>query len=184
MALLFIFSGSGITSGVGTDIDRRENEELYDFVGTLPLDVRIACHPMDGSDLPYWTGRAATYSFETLQPWFVERWKSQNAQTEDTLRALYAVQNEEILSFCEKYRVTHFLLRTSRYSRGFKKRAHLFEPFGSFVKSLLEPVRWKDLVFARVPRRAIVFRAGDFVLVDADRLPNIKAAGKKVADSR
>jgi hypothetical protein len=170
MIVLIVFSGSGVKAGVGNDIDGRDNKNLYEFVRTLPMEARIAAHPMDGSDIPYWTGRATTYSFETLQPWFVEGWKSQKTQTEDTLKALYATSKEEVLSYCKKYSVTHFLLRTSRYSRGFKKSARLFEPFGSFVKKLLEPVEWKELVLARVPRQAIVFREGDYVLADVDLL--------------
>jgi len=171
--LLFVFTGSGIKSGIGADIDGRESKNLYKFVRTLPLDVRIAAHPMDGSDIPYWTGRATTYSFETLQPWFVESWKSQKKQTEDTLRAIYAKRKDEILSYCQKYRITHLLLRMSRYGRGFKKSARLIEPFGSFVRKLLESVSWNELVLARLPRQTIVFRDKDYLLVDISILKGV-----------
>lgn len=62
----------------------------------------------------------------------------------------------------------HFLLNKSRYSHGLKKRTRFFEPFGSFTRDLLKDVRWKDLLFARLPREAVVFRNVDYVIVDID----------------
>ena len=178
---LFTVGGTGIDpQRNGMTIDGRSEAGLYAFVRTLPLDIRVAAHPMDGDDIPLWAARATTGGYETLQPWFVKAWRRQRQRAEDTLRAFYSVTRSDVLEYCARYRVTHLLLNKARYGFDFKERAGLFEPFGSFVRGLVADVELSDLVLADVPPEAIMFEDQRFRLVSVERL---RAAWDLQADS-
>ena len=170
MAAFAVFVPGAIRHDNGMKINGRDFARLYDFVRTLPAGVRIACHPDDGDNIPYWAGRATTGGRETILPFLVETWQIHKARTKDTLKALYATEREDFLSYCEKYEVTHLLLNTKRYGPGFKKAASLFEPFDSFIRRMMAPLERKDLALLHLPDEAVVFHNGNYLLVDVKRL--------------
>jgi hypothetical protein len=143
---------------------------LYQALHALPLEARIAAHPMDGDDITLWGERAATPSYETLQPWFAGSWRRLSAYTEEVLRALYATDRREILDFFDRRGVTHLLLNRYRYGAYYRRNARLFEPFGSYVRKLLQSTPREQLKLASVPSAAVVWRSGPYQLVDAGRL--------------
>jgi hypothetical protein len=170
IAFLCLLAGDGIVPRTGGALDGRRQARLYEFARGLPSSSRIAAHPLDGDDLPFWAGRSTLVGYETLQPWYVGSWGRQKELTTDLLRALYATDRQELLDFTARHAVTHLLLRPARYDGDFKRDARLFEPFGSFTDGLLEGRAMQDLVLASVPPEAVVFRDRAFLLVDVARL--------------
>jgi hypothetical protein len=154
----------------GMSIDRRDGAALYAFIETLPPDARIAMHPGDGAGITWWTGRATTEHHETLQPWWQEPWQRAKARTFDTLRALYATREDQVLRYCEKHDVTHLLLHAARYGEQFRANALLWPPFDGFVTELLANVRPEDLVIRKVPREAVVYDRAPWIVVDVEKL--------------
>lgn len=154
----------------GMSIDRRDGAALYAFIETLPPDVRIAMHPGDGAGITWWTGRATTEHHETLQPWWREPWDRAKARTFETLRALYATREDQVLRYCEEYHVTHLLLHAGRYGEQFRANALLWPPFDGFVNELLSALRPEDLVMRGVPRESVVYDGAPWIVVDAARL--------------
>jgi hypothetical protein len=169
MGLTMWLTGFG-KSNPGMTIDGRGDTDLYKFARTLPVNVRFASHPMDGDDLPFWAARGTVGGFETINPWFVNLWKIGKARTEDTLRALYATDRQAVIDYTRKHGVTHFLLRIDRYGGDFSGRARMFEPFGSFAAQITRNVTLDQLVLARVPEEAVVYRGGLWIVVDASKL--------------
>ena len=88
---------------------------LFEFLRNTPSNTRIACHPYDGDDVPFRSGRPTTGEYETLQPWFVESWRRHKELIKEVLTALYAADLKALIAFYRKERITHLLLNTDRY---------------------------------------------------------------------
>ena len=166
IAGLCMLAGDGVVKRNGMVIDGRDQPALYAFVRTLPLDIRIGCHPSDGDNIPWWTGRATTGGYETIQVWLVEAWKRSEALAQETFRALYSTSKEDLFVYTNKHHVTHLLLRKDRYGEDFKRRVAFFEPLTSFAEKLVAPLSRRDLVLANVPRNAVVYEDASYRLVD------------------
>ncbi len=168
IVLLCGLAGDGVLDPPdnGMSINGRRNAKLYEFLRTLPADVRIATHPFDGAGISYWSARATTDNYETLQPWLVEPWQRFKARTRDTLRALYARRPGELLTYCQRYGLTHLLINTRRYGEDFRLAASLFPPFDEFIESILAGVDRDQLVVRRLPQDAEVFVHDPWVVFD------------------
>jgi hypothetical protein len=172
---LWIGIGDGLQRDSGIEISRKTDRPLYDFIRTLPRDVRFATHILDGDGIPYWGARAHTGSFETLQPWFVDSCARQKRRTNATLAALYASDEKAVLRFAEQYDVTHFLVNRSRYRRDLDRKARSFQPFSSEAQRLIGKKKPKDMVLANVPKSAVVFTHGRFSVVSVEKLRSAPA---------
>jgi len=170
--ILLVWSvvGSGVVRKNGMTIDQRRDASLHEFIAKLPKTVRIATHPMDGDGIPYYSARSTMGSFETLQPWFVDSWRRQRARAEDTLRALYSNGEQPVLDYARQHGVTHFLIDKRKYKSDLVKRSASFEPLTAFAKKLLSGVEPEELYFHDIPKRAVVFRQGSWLLVEVARL--------------
>jgi hypothetical protein len=164
------FLGDGIEPRIGMTIDGRLNHQLFEFFQKTPLNTKILCHPYDGDDVPYWSGRPTTGGYETLQPWFIESWQRHKYFTEEVLRALYATKWSTVISFCHKYNITYIMINTDRYGPDFREKANMFEPFGSFLEALLSSINQNDLVITRVLQTNPVFYDKPFFVIDVNSL--------------
>ncbi|HET9955016.1 MAG TPA: hypothetical protein VFQ61_10955 [Polyangiaceae bacterium] len=151
-------------------IDYRRRAPLWEFIRTLPKDVRIASFISDGDDIPLFAQRANNGGFETLQPWLTLSWARQKARAEDTLRAFYATDHETVLSYARKYRVSHLLVNRSRYRGDIIRQSRSFEPLTTFARELLERADLNGLVLANIPAPAIIYSHGNLDLVDVEKL--------------
>ncbi len=169
---LCTFAGNGVVPRNGLYIDGRKDQKLYEFVGTLPKDIRIAAHPYDADDIPWWAGRATTGGLETFQVWLVEPWKRFEEMLHDTYQALYATDRRVVSDYCQRNKVTHFLLRRDRYGDDFKKKVALFEPITTYAEKLVAPLNRAQLVFSisNIPANAIIYQDTTWVLVDIQRM--------------
>lgn len=173
LLLVWCATGTGQKAPSGMFIDAKRDRPLYDFIRTLDKDVRFATHPLDGDNIPFYSARATMGSFETLQPWFVDSWRRQKQRAEDTLSALYSDDRQAVLDYAKKNGVTHFLLNTQRYRRNFTRQAGSFEPLSSYARRLLSGKRLEDLVFYRVPEKAVVYEYKKWRVVDVKRLEQV-----------
>lgn len=170
IATLWIGVGAGIAPDNGMTIDRRPRADFYAEVAALPPDVRIAVHPMD-NDIPFWTGRATTDSFETLQPWIVEQWREYRERTERTLQALYATERETVLAYCRDLGITHILVDLRRYGPAYRPAGDIsFEPLRTYVRELLSDRTPQEMVLSRIPPDAVVINKFPVLVVDVERL--------------
>jgi hypothetical protein len=171
LAFFWLVLGNGVKdSRFGVALPYREDAQLYRFIRSLPPSTRVASHVMDGDAIPLFSARANNGSFETLQPWLTRSWKRQKARTEDTLRAFYATEREQVLAYADKYRVSHLLVNRRRYGGDFAKRARSFEPFSTFTKTLLGERTREQLILAEPPDTAVVFRHRQWALVSVAEL--------------
>lgn len=169
MAFMLTFVGDGNT---WTDccIERKDHAKLWDFIRTLPRKAKFAGHLNDVDGIPYWGARSTTGGYETMQPWFVGDWKRQQKRVKDTLRAMYAFEPSTLFDFCDKYKVTHLLVKPRRYRNDFRKKARSFKPITTFTDKLLKSRQRDELVLAHVPAEAIVFRTRKELVVDVEKL--------------
>ncbi|MDX2054529.1 MAG: hypothetical protein SFV15_19165 [Polyangiaceae bacterium] len=171
MGGMWLFLGTGYAPQLsGTNLNRSVNRPLNDFVAGLPLNARIAGHPLDSDDIPLWAARATMGGFETLQPWLKGSWARQKARTEDTFLALYATERSTVLDYAKRNQVTHFLINRNRYGTDFVSKARTFEPFNTFTNRTLSGISYQSLVFLQVPEEAVLFTYSRFQLVSVERL--------------
>lgn len=167
---LWFVMGDGIKARNGMVVDARRGAKLYRFVRSLPVDVRIASHPSDGDNIPYFAGRATMGSYETLQPWLKGSWARQKARAQETLRAVYSTDRAEVLSYAKKHGVTHFYLSSKRYGRNYMRESVSFEPLTSFAKKLLVTRKPGRMVLSKPPPASIVYRGRGRVIVSIEKL--------------
>jgi hypothetical protein len=172
-------TGTGQKSPSGMFIDRSRDRPLYEYIATLDKGVRIATHPLDGDNIPYYSGRATMGGFETLQPWFVDAWRRQKARAEATLSALYSDDESEVLRYARENGVSHCLVNRSRYRSSFASKAGSFQPLTDYARRILRGKRLGDLVLAEPPKSAIVYESGKWAVVDVGLL---ERAWKKPRD--
>jgi hypothetical protein len=174
-AAAILFAWFGLGDGVrsprmGLAIPYREDAMLYRFVSSLPKSTRVASHILDGDGIPLFSARANNGAFETLQPWLTRSWQRQKARTQDTLRALYATDREQVLAYAKKYNVSHLLLNKRRYGADFAKRSRSFEPFSTFSRRLLAGIEQHELALADPPPSSVVFKQRQWLLVSVAKL--------------
>lgn len=173
---VWLFLGDGIVERNGVTINRSWNAKLYDYVATLPLDVRIASHPSDGDDIPFFAGRAMMGGYETLQPWLTGSWARQKQRAEESLTVMYATDPKVVLDYASKHGITHFLINVDRYTSGnYIKASATFEPLTTFARNLLANVKPNDMVFAHPPEEAIIFSARRYRLLSVEKLREVWA---------
>ena len=160
------------------EISAAEMEKAAAALETLDKNVRIATHPLDGDNIPYYSGRATMGGFETLQPWFVDAWRRQRERAEATLRALYSDDKSEVLRYANDNGVTHFLVNRARYRRNFLSKSGSFQPFTDYAHQILRGKRLENLVLADPPRGAVVFEYEKWAVVDVERLKLAWVKGK------
>lgn len=170
IGLLCLLAGDGVIPKNGLTIDGRRHAPLYAFARTLPPTSRIAAHPGDADDLPFWAARATTGGHETLSPWFKNFWRRRVKVLNDTITALYATRRQVVRDYVRKYGITHFLLRRDRYGPRFRRLANFFEPIGRHARRLVRWVHRQDLILGDVDPRAVVFRYRALLIVDVKRL--------------
>ncbi len=155
----------------GMSIDERDEADLYAFIRTLPPDSRLALHPRDGAGVSYWTGRATTEHHETLTPWWVDSWRRARARTRDTLRALYAVDPDALLEYCDRYEISHLLINVGRYGHDYRAAARVFPPFDAFVDDVLADIDREQLVIPRLTDPStVVYYQVPWIVLDVERV--------------
>jgi hypothetical protein len=167
---LTVFAGDGIVAKNGMTIERDKREDLYDFVETLPVNARIACHPWDGDDIPWWSARATTGGYETAQMWFVEGAARVEKRTDAVIHALYATDRQTVLAYAKDWKVTHLLLHPDRYRSDIARKAGFIEPMTSYAQRLVAGKTTSDFVLASPPESAIIWHENGAVIVDVKRL--------------
>ncbi|MBW1786603.1 MAG: hypothetical protein JRK53_08320 [Deltaproteobacteria bacterium] len=168
-----LLTGDGVKSNTGMNISWKKNAGIYTHVKTLPPDALISGHPKDLENIPFWTGRAVLANEETALPWLSKIWNKQSNLIRRTLDALYATNRCEVIAFAEAFGVTHFLLRSNRYSHKFSSSRPLVEPFESYFRKKIEDIEAADLALADIPEEAVVYRDKKRVLIEIDRLRDV-----------
>lgn len=170
LAGLWLVNGDGILLNNNMTIQGYSHADLYEQIGRLPADAKIACHPRDADNVTYWGARAATDGYETLTVWFTDEWARQRKRTQDTLLALYGTRRADVLDYCAEYGVTHFLIRTDRYEGDPRRGAAVFEPITTFIVEHLAAVEHDDLVLLKAPADAVVFEHDPYRLIEVEAL--------------
>jgi len=168
--LVWSLAGSGVVKHNTLPLDGRRDADLYRVVRRLPGNARIATHPWDGDNLPFWAARPTTGGHETFQPWCKGTWRRQVRRFKAVVSALYATRRADLLTYCQRNQITHLLLRRQRYGPAFKRHANFMEPVGRFIRRRLARVHRSQLVLSRVPPAAVIWHRGPWQLVEVARL--------------
>jgi hypothetical protein len=155
----------------GMTISGSYDAQLYSFVRTLPPDSVIAGHPLDCDDIPYWGERSVVFNIEASLSFRERQWRQQSERCIALFSALYAREEQDLLSFCDEHAVTHLLIRKGRYADDVKARSISMEPFTEWaaaaVGELSDP---RDLAINRVSRESLIYEDSRWGVIDVTRL--------------
>lgn len=166
MSVLLATSGGGVFPDNGVTIEGYSRRNLFDFIRTLPGNVHILAHPMEGDDILYWAGRDTMGGYETLHLLHVELWERRKKEIEQVFDAVYSVNPRDFMAYCKKSEITHVLVNKAYYQYDFKTRALYLEPFRSYARELLKAVKREDLLLTRIPPQAVIYEENFYQLVD------------------
>lgn len=175
IAVVWIAAGrTGVAEGSSSCvITQKQNLPLYNFIRTLPKDVRILAHPHDADDIPWWTGRATTGGFEMCMVWFVDAHQRCMKTMREALLAYYAIDRNELYDYLEREKITHILVQRERVGSQFAVKSGVAEPLQSELKKWLAGKTPIQFMLARVPNDAVVFRHGNYELVEVTKLKSL-----------
>jgi hypothetical protein len=174
-----LFTGDGVEVNTNMDISRRPNGNLYDFIQTLPPDVRFGGHPRDLDSIPFWSGRAVLANEETAVPLLIRSWEKKKRLIEAMIDALYARRQEEVLDFAQAFGVTHLLLKSERYVSRSRRSKPLSEPFESHFRKSIGDAEPADLALSHIPEGAVLYRDKGWAVVDTKKLRDIWSKGSE-----
>jgi hypothetical protein len=162
--------GDGLKPNLNLWDWRREVTPAIEFTGTLPKDVRIA-GPLWTSSFIQTFGRrqtlfSATTNVQAYHPYAAEI----EHRIEDWYNAYYATDLATVQSFCRQHRVTHLYVDTADFAGQAYQRAFFYEPWTSLARTLLRTHASAGFALAHPPARAILFRSGTQLILDAKQL--------------
>lgn len=143
-----------------------KQDALFDYVGSLPVNSMIAGEPNDLRFIPLFTKRKVLVISGGIDEVFHKRYFSDAIKrTQDLFRALYSDSMAEVKAFCEKYKITHFIINENCYTEGFfnNDRYSKYENLLGFAPAF---VKDKNYVLLDFSKDNYIFKYGKWYVID------------------
>lgn len=172
--IILLWMASGRTgmapSSAACVISEKPLRPLYDFLKTLPPEIRIMAHPHDSDDIPWWAGRATTGGFEMCMVWFVDAHQRCIDWMNNAVRAYYAIDRGALYKYLEQDKITHILIHKDRLGPEFAKKSRVAEPIQTTMSAVQAGKASNVFVLNYVPQNSIIFRFGQYEVVDVEKM--------------
>jgi hypothetical protein len=167
VALLVLFGAHGVSwSGLTVRIPESERP-LHDAIARLPSAAIIAAFPSETSDsIPYLDRKSVLVARETHMPFHTRYADLMRERARALFAAYFASSPAALRSLKQRYGVTHLLLDR----RHFAHRPTYFAPFDADVARAFDAGKREGFFALSVSERARVAQAGDFVLLELERI--------------
>ncbi len=118
--------------------DYSDAADIYRFLQSTPKTSLIAGHPDMMDNVTTFGKRKAFITYELSHTWYKQYWKDLSRRTFDFFRAYYSDDPDLIRKFCRKYGIDYLVVRETDFqSDSPEKRSLYFEPFGSYIRDLV-----------------------------------------------
>jgi len=116
-----------------------ENQDLYDFISTLPKDAVIAGHPKTMDCIPLYSKRIAFIMSELNLPINKDYYEEVKQRNYDLFTAYYASNLVQIKKFCKENHVSHIVVDKYHFSDQYLNRSTLYHPpFNEHIKAITQ----------------------------------------------
>jgi hypothetical protein len=144
--------------------------EVYTYLHTLPVNVKIAAHPMDANDIPMRSQRSVLAFSKAMWPYHHEFYEEIMARVDTTMKALYSTNYADILALRSRSGADVLVVNSAWY----KKDPINAEPYNEMVKSCRNHLADNTPLVLRAPKEAILFEKGTFTVLDLAALEKIQ----------
>ena len=117
------------------DLTICHDQEIYNFISTLPKDALIAGYPKDLDCIPLFSKRSVLINDELNIPFAKNYYEKIKIRLTDLFTAYYSDEETHIKDLCEKYNITHILVNKERFSNdSLNKEMIYYNPFDKIIK--------------------------------------------------
>ncbi len=142
VVLIFIALLGGIRNWNVSICDYSRYEPLYHFIETLPKDALIAGHPELMDNIPTFARRKAFVTYELSHPYRKRYWEQIKKRLFDLFDAYYSENPDQVREFAAHYGIDYLIVREEDFPiHTVIHKSLYFEPFGQYIRSLLESRR-------------------------------------------
>jgi hypothetical protein len=165
VTLAFALGGSGFTGNLNLWADQGWASRLFEFVETLPGDSLLAGPPVVMDSIPLFAKRKVFVSDEAVQPLYVRYYAEISARVRATYGAYYSSDVGTVEEFVETRGVDYMVVQIDDFTHRLHRSRYYWEPYNSYVASLIGSRPASDFVFAQAPEQSIVYDDGYFRIV-------------------
>lgn len=175
IVLLVVVSVSGtlvvqrVAKGQGGMIGTAPNE-VYKFLHSLPKTTIVAAHPTDADDIPMRSQRSVLVMAKALYPSHKEFYNEMKDRAMAVWAAMYTSDAKTILFLKEKYGADVFLVNRQIYQNDPIK----YKPFDLIINKFKASVGDKKPLLLFPPKEAVLYKNGDFLVLDLKKLEKLK----------
>jgi hypothetical protein len=159
--------GDGLEVGPATYARYRFNEKLYRFVRKLPQGAMIAGDFIHTSSIPLFAHHNVYVNKNLTHPFRTGYYLECERRILETYRALYATSLGDVVDFAKREGIDYLVFRRDAFKT---KDNRLFQPVRRELDALWTTNKAVGFALEKVPPAAVVFRAGNTVLVDLKKL--------------
>jgi hypothetical protein len=146
--------------------------EVYRFLQSLPETTKIAAHPIDADDIPMRSRRSVLAFRKAMFPYHREFYEEMKARIAATWTAMYATNYEDILQLKHRYGADILLINDAWYKQDTIKA----KPYDAILESCQKKLQGATPLVLHLPREAVVFRRGSFIVIDLAALDRLKSS--------
>lgn len=163
--ITFALWGTGFNTDLNLWANQSHAAKLYDFIATLPKDALIAGPPMETDNLPLFSQRKVYVSNEANQPLYTTFYRQISERLKTFYAAYYASDRATVQNFAKKTGVHYMLVKTEDFTHRFDRDTYYYEPYNTFIKSLMAGKTPDDFFFAHPPKSSILYDDGYYQLI-------------------
>lgn len=153
----FLFWGHGFNTDLNLWANQRHAAKLYEFISTLPKNTLIAGPPMEADNLPLFSQRKVYISNEANQPLYTSFYQKISERLKTFYTAYYATDQATVQNFAKQTGVHYMLIKTEDFTHRFHRDTYYYEPYNTFIKSLIANKNPDDFFFAHPPKSSVLY---------------------------
>lgn len=140
-----------------------KDEELYEFIATLPKTSVVAGFPADMNCIALYGKRRPFIMSELDIPHHADYYKQIKQRNSEFFTAYYSDNAGQIYQFCRKNNIAYVIANKNHFTKDFLNRHRVYiEPFNSFIKNITSS---KKNFYLSNPKN-IIFESGNEIVVD------------------
>lgn len=150
-----------------TYFDFSSQNQLYQFIHSLPKDTMVAGHPDTVDNVPLFSQRKVFLTAEISNPFYDIYWDTIKKRTYSFFNAYYSEDMEVISKFCQENGIDYLVIDLNHFSKEFlDKRKVYFNPFNSYILKILE--NRENFALTDIPEKDKLFIENNTFVVSTD----------------
>ncbi len=143
------------------DLTICQDQDIYNFISTLPKDSLIAGYPKDLDCIPLFSQRSVLINDELNIPFAKNYYEKIKVRLIDLFSAYYSDKETDIKELCKEYNLTHILVNKERFSNNsLNKELIYYNPFDKLIKERKN----NDFILPKLENKSVFTSKSQFIL--------------------